>query len=152
MQDTIHIATKLKTRILKPDVNMQIGKYTVSKEHLRSLIEHYSKDKHFLNRSYLDGKFLFVRLIYFFLLKANSGKLCYLKYKIFGFTEICVTTLVHCFLPIKLLTYLSIVFTTDLWFLLWSSMYSLKLFASLFAILLLEKKLRKKTLWLLFFL
>lgn len=81
MQDTIHIATKLKTRILKPDVNMQMGKYTVSKEHLRSLIEHYSKDKHFLYRSYLDGKFLFVRLIYFYYLKQTRANYVILNIK-----------------------------------------------------------------------
>ncbi|CAH1107466.1 unnamed protein product [Psylliodes chrysocephalus] len=55
IQDTIHIATKLKTRLLNTKVQLTMGNYTVNKCHLETIIKSVSKDKHFLCLSYLDG-------------------------------------------------------------------------------------------------
>lgn len=51
VQDTVHICTKLRTRFLKPDVILPIGNYIASATHLQTLIEIYSKDKHFLTQT-----------------------------------------------------------------------------------------------------
>jgi len=54
VQDTVHIGTKLRTRILKPGIELLISSYTVSITHLFQLIELYSKDKHFLTNTDLN--------------------------------------------------------------------------------------------------
>lgn len=54
VQDTVHIGTKLKTVFLKPSVTLRIGKYEISSEHLRQLINTVSKDKHLLTESDLN--------------------------------------------------------------------------------------------------
>jgi len=51
VQDTVHIGTKLRTRILKPGIDLPIGSYTVFITHLFQLTELYSKDKHLLTKS-----------------------------------------------------------------------------------------------------
>ncbi|CAG9820705.1 unnamed protein product [Phaedon cochleariae] len=62
IQDTVHIGTKLKTKFLKPNNRMAMGSTFVSSEHIRILIQKYSKDKHLLSDSYLnDGTFKFPR-------------------------------------------------------------------------------------------
>lgn len=64
-QDTIHISTKIKTRLLKPNVVLPMGSYFISKEHLSKLIKEESKDKHLLNLSDLEGMYFsnYVRVI-----------------------------------------------------------------------------------------
>lgn len=46
IQDTIHIGTKLRNRLL--NTTLKIGKYDVKVEHLESLVENFTKEKHFL--------------------------------------------------------------------------------------------------------
>jgi len=48
VQDTVHICTKLRTRLLKPNVILPIGNYEISISHLQKLTETISKDKHLL--------------------------------------------------------------------------------------------------------
>lgn len=48
VQDTVHIGTKLRTRILKPNVVLPIGNFNISVSHFKTLINNYSKDKHLL--------------------------------------------------------------------------------------------------------
>ncbi|CAG9773365.1 unnamed protein product [Ceutorhynchus assimilis] len=54
-QDTIHIATKIETRLLKKNIILPMGTYFVSSDHLSSLIKDFSKDKHLLNSGDLEG-------------------------------------------------------------------------------------------------
>jgi len=56
IQDTVHIGTKLRTRLLKPNVTLPIGNFLISASHLQELIETYSKDKHLLRRSDLNPR------------------------------------------------------------------------------------------------
>lgn len=56
IQDTVHIGTKLKIRLLNPKIALKMGNYKVSKGHLVDLINNLSKDQHLLCHSYLDGK------------------------------------------------------------------------------------------------
>lgn len=46
IQDTTHIATKLRNRILKPDVNLVMGKFNVSVDHLKALVRNVQKSVH----------------------------------------------------------------------------------------------------------
>lgn len=55
MQDTVHIGTKLKTRLLKEGMNMLMGKFSVSIEHIKTLMSQVSKDQHCLASHYLEG-------------------------------------------------------------------------------------------------
>lgn len=48
VQDTVHIGTKLRTRILKPNIILPMGNYFVSIDHLMELTRVFSKDKHLL--------------------------------------------------------------------------------------------------------
>lgn len=50
IQDMVHIGTKFRTRLLKPNVTLPIGNFLISASHLQKLIETYSKDKHLLTR------------------------------------------------------------------------------------------------------
>ncbi|CAG9763654.1 unnamed protein product [Ceutorhynchus assimilis] len=60
IQDTIHIGTKLKTRLLNSNIVLKMGNLEVSKEHLANLIKNVSKDKKILCSSFLDSdKFVF---------------------------------------------------------------------------------------------
>ncbi|XP_030752085.1 uncharacterized protein LOC115879400 [Sitophilus oryzae] len=54
-QDTIHISTKLKTRLLNQNICMNMGGKQVSVESIRKVIENYSRDKHLLCKSFLDS-------------------------------------------------------------------------------------------------
>ncbi|KAK4887007.1 hypothetical protein RN001_003278 [Aquatica leii] len=54
-QDTVHIATKLKTRFLKPDVHLPMRNYNVSVKHIEQLMDNVSKEKHLLQKSYLES-------------------------------------------------------------------------------------------------
>lgn len=51
VQDTVHIATKLRTRLLKKNIVLPMGNFFASPDHLKSLIEDFSKDKHLLSLS-----------------------------------------------------------------------------------------------------
>ncbi|KAK4881467.1 hypothetical protein RN001_004786 [Aquatica leii] len=53
VQDTVHIGTKLRTRLLKIKLQIIIGKYIASPAHLEELVERVSKDKHLLTNSHL---------------------------------------------------------------------------------------------------
>ncbi|XP_031348416.1 uncharacterized protein LOC116174616 [Photinus pyralis] len=55
IQDTVHIATKMKNRLLNEKIVLEMGNYEVSKDHLTDLINTVSKDKHLLCLSYLDS-------------------------------------------------------------------------------------------------
>jgi len=54
VQDVVHIATKLRTRILKAGIILPMGDYMVSISHLKSMTEMFSKDKHFLTNTDLN--------------------------------------------------------------------------------------------------
>lgn len=55
VQDTTHIGTKLRTRMLKPAIVLPLGKYNASVAHLYFLVDTFSKDKHLLNKSDLNS-------------------------------------------------------------------------------------------------
>jgi len=55
IQDTTHIGTKLRTRLLKPSIILPMGRYAASLTHLQYLVDNYSKDKHFLTKSDLNS-------------------------------------------------------------------------------------------------
>ncbi|CAG9814528.1 unnamed protein product [Phaedon cochleariae] len=48
VQDSVHIATKLRTRFLKYSVVIPLGKYLASVSHLQIVIQEFSKEKHLL--------------------------------------------------------------------------------------------------------
>lgn len=56
VQDTIHIGTKLRNRLLNPSIELPIGKFLISATHLQYLIKHASKDKHSLTATDIDPK------------------------------------------------------------------------------------------------
>ncbi|CAG9820579.1 unnamed protein product [Phaedon cochleariae] len=56
VQDTVHIATKLRTRFLNSKVTLIIGSFTAKPEHLKQLIDNFSKDKHLLTASDLKAE------------------------------------------------------------------------------------------------
>jgi len=55
VQDTTHIGTKLRTRILKPAIVLPLGRYSASVAHLHFLVNNFSKDKHLLTKSDLNS-------------------------------------------------------------------------------------------------
>lgn len=55
VQDTIHIATKMKTRLLNSKVDMKMGGFMITKLHLEQVIMNYGKSQHFLCATDLDG-------------------------------------------------------------------------------------------------
>lgn len=55
MQDAVHIGTKLKTVFLKENIQLRIGRFDITPEHIRELIETVSKDKHCLTDSILNS-------------------------------------------------------------------------------------------------
>jgi len=57
----LHIATKIKTRLLKPYLILPMGDYFVSKKHLEQLIEEIPKDQHLLTLFDLEGKWILQR-------------------------------------------------------------------------------------------
>lgn len=51
IQDTTHVVTKLKTRVLKPNILLPMGNFVVNADHLYILTEMHGKDEHFLTKS-----------------------------------------------------------------------------------------------------
>lgn len=45
-QDTVHISTKLKTRLLNSKIVMKMEDKIVSVDHIRTIIKNYTRDKH----------------------------------------------------------------------------------------------------------
>lgn len=56
IQDSVHIATKLKTRLLNKKITLIIGKHVATVKHLYTLISEKSKDKHKLTASDLKAE------------------------------------------------------------------------------------------------
>ena len=56
IQDTVHIATKFRTRFLKPSILLPLGDFIVSSSHLKTLINNISKDKHCLTATDISLK------------------------------------------------------------------------------------------------
>lgn len=56
MQDTVHIGTKLRNRILSKTCTLIIGKFVISVNHLNDLINRFSRDKHYLTASVVEPK------------------------------------------------------------------------------------------------
>lgn len=56
MQDNPHVGTKLRNRILNEKSDLTFGTYTISTEHLLTLIRTVSRDKHGLYESYISNK------------------------------------------------------------------------------------------------
>lgn len=56
IQDTIHIGTKLRNRLLKESIVLPFGNYQVSITHLRDMIDNVSKDNHSLTPYDVDPK------------------------------------------------------------------------------------------------
>lgn len=56
VQDIIHIATKLRNRLLKPSILLPFGNKLISVSHLKILINIVSKDKHLLSLSDIEPK------------------------------------------------------------------------------------------------
>lgn len=55
-QDSVHILTKMKTRLTNEKITLKMGKYEVRTEHIEMVLEKYSKDQHFLCKSHLNSK------------------------------------------------------------------------------------------------
>ena len=56
VQDTIHIAVKLKTRLLRHSLILPIGNYIVAVQHLQLLYANFQKEQHGLRQRDLDSK------------------------------------------------------------------------------------------------
>lgn len=56
VQDTTHIGTKLRNRLLKPSIELPFGIYSISKTHLKELVTSCSKDVHQLTHTDIDPK------------------------------------------------------------------------------------------------
>lgn len=56
VQDSVHIGTKLRTRILKPSIVLPLGNFIASSSYLHVLIQEFSKDKHLLVPSDLKAE------------------------------------------------------------------------------------------------
>ena len=56
VQDTVHIAVKLKARLLNPSVALAMGKYTATVKHLHLLKALLGKDQHGLREKDIDHK------------------------------------------------------------------------------------------------
>lgn len=56
VQDSVHIITKLRTRLLNSKISLQMGEFEATKKHLDILISTYSKDKHLLVESDLKAE------------------------------------------------------------------------------------------------
>ena len=52
----MHIAVKLKSRLLKPHIVLPMGKYFVSSSHLQAVMLAYQKDKHKLRKRDIEHK------------------------------------------------------------------------------------------------
>ena len=56
VQDMVHVAVKLKSRLLKPSVVLPLGKYVAGAHHLQLLQSTYGKDQHGLRERDLNSK------------------------------------------------------------------------------------------------
>ena len=56
VQDTVHIATKLKSRLLKPSSLLPMGKYITGVQHLRMIQATFGKDVHGLRERDINPK------------------------------------------------------------------------------------------------
>lgn len=54
IQDQTHILTKMRTRLLNSNVQLAMGPYLVSVDHLKAVVENNTKDQHFLTQSDLS--------------------------------------------------------------------------------------------------
>jgi len=56
VQDTVHIAVKLKSRLLKHSIVLPMGIYVAGVQHLRMLHSNFGKDLHGLRERDIDSK------------------------------------------------------------------------------------------------
>ena len=56
VQDPVHVAVKLKTRVTKPSVILPLGNYLVGIHHLRMVFQNFSKDQHGMRITDIDHK------------------------------------------------------------------------------------------------
>ena len=56
IQDMVHLAVKLKSRLLRPSIILPLGKHTAGVHHLRLLHNSFSKDQHGLREKDINHK------------------------------------------------------------------------------------------------
>ena len=56
VQDTVHIAVKMKSRLLKPSTVLPMGNFTAGVHHLQILVENFSKEQHGIRYKDIDCK------------------------------------------------------------------------------------------------
>ena len=56
IQDTMHIAVKMKSRLLKPSTVLPMGNFTAGLHHLQILIESFAKEQHGIRHKDIDCK------------------------------------------------------------------------------------------------
>ena len=56
IQDYVHVAVKLKSRLLKPSIILPMGHYLAGGHHFNILASTFTKDKHGLRQKDLDHK------------------------------------------------------------------------------------------------
>ena len=56
VQDTVHVAVKLKSRLLKPGIALRMGKFTATGDHLSALTNKFQKDQHGLRLRDINHK------------------------------------------------------------------------------------------------
>ena len=56
VQDPVHVAVKLKTRVTKPSVILPLGNYLAGIHHLRMVFQNFSKDQHGMRITDIDHK------------------------------------------------------------------------------------------------
>ncbi|XP_067210201.1 uncharacterized protein [Linepithema humile] len=108
VQDTIHIATKFRNRLLKPSILLPFGNKLISVSHLKILINIVSKDKHLLSLSDIESKDKmnfesankisqeYVRKLLLNHIPDSEGTVLYLKllnYIILSYTDLYLTPL-----------------------------------------------------------
>lgn len=56
VQDPVHVAVKLKTRITKPSIILPMGNYLAGIHHLKMVLQNFSKDQHGMRITDIDHK------------------------------------------------------------------------------------------------
>lgn len=56
VQDIVHVAVKLKSRLIKPSILLPLGKYAAGVHHLRLVHIHFNKDEHGLRERDINHK------------------------------------------------------------------------------------------------
>jgi len=56
IQDYVHVAVKLKSRLLKPSIKLPMGEYLAGSHHLRIVADTFAKDQHGLRQKDLNHK------------------------------------------------------------------------------------------------